>query len=345
MSANYLPVRSDWLALRSEEALDPDLPIVDAHHHLWDRPGWRYLFDEYRADIDACGHNIVASIYMQAQSMYREGADPAMKVVGETEFANGVAAMSASGLYGATRVCAGIVGHADLRLGSAVAPVLDAHVAAGGVRFRGIRHLTTWDADTSLMNPLSAGPRGLLLDPTFRSGFAELARRNLVFDAWVFHPQIPEVSDLADAFSDTTIVLDHLGGVVHIGAYAGQDDTVFAAWSNAIRDLARRQNVRIKLGGLGMRINGFGFDRGAEPPSSDELATAWRPYIETAIEAFGVDRCMFESNFPVDKGSYAYGTGWNAFTRLTRGASAETRAALFAGTAISVYTIDPRFAG
>lgn len=336
-ATNYLPVRPDWLALRHEEALDPDLPIVDAHHHLWDRPGWRYLFDDYRADIDRSGHTIMASVYMQAQSMYRERGEPALKVVGETEFANGVAAMSASGLYGETRICAAIVGHADLRLGSAVAPVLDAHIAAGGGRFRGIRHLTTWDADSSLMNPLSAGPRGLLLDPVLRAGFAELARRGLVFDAWVFHPQIPEVADLADAFPDTTIVLDHLGGVVRIGAYAGRDDAVFAAWAGAVRDLARRPNARIKLGGLGMRINGFGFERAAEPPSSAALATAWRPYVETATEAFGAERCMFESNFPVDKGSYAYGTGWNAFKHLARAASASDRSNLFHDTALRVY--------
>jgi predicted TIM-barrel fold metal-dependent hydrolase len=336
-TTNYLPVRPDWLALRQEEVLDPERSIVDAHHHLWDRPGWRYLFDEYRADIDRSGHKVVASIYMQAQSMYREGGEPALKVVGETEFANGVAAMSASGLYGATRICAGIVGHADLRLGSAVAPVLDAHIAAGGGRFCGIRHLTTWDADASLMNPLSAGPRGLLLDPTFRAGFAELARRGLVFDAWVFQPQIPEVADLADVFPDTTVVLDHLGGIVRIGAYAGRDDAIFATWSDAIRELARRPNTRVKLGGLGMRINGFGFEGGVAPPSSEQLAAIWRPYIETAIEAFGADRCMFERNFPVDKGSYAYGTGWNAFKRLTCNASATDRSNLFHDTALGVY--------
>jgi len=339
-SSNYLSVRPEWLARRQEEALDPNLAIVDAHHHLWDRPGWRYLFDEYRADIADCGHNIVASIYMQGQSMYRQEGDPAFKVVGETEFANGVAVMGASGHYGPARICAGIVGHADLRLGSAVAPVLEAHIAAGGGRFRGIRHLTTWDADTSLMNPLSAGPRGLLLDPTFRAGFAELVARGLVFDAWVFHPQIPEVVDLADAFPDTTIVLDHLGGVVRIGAYAGHDDENFSAWSRAIRDLAARPNTRIKLGGLGMRINGFGFERGAEPPSSEQLAQAWRPFIETAIEAFGADRCMFESNFPVDKGSYAYGIGWNAFKRLARDASGQERSSLFHDTALAVYGPD-----
>lgn len=337
--SNYLPVRPDWLALRREEALEPDLPIVDAHHHLWDRAGWRYLFDEYRADIEGSGHDVVASVYMQAQAMYRDGGDAALKVVGETEFAAGVAATSASGLHGPARVCAGIVSHADLRLGADVGAVLDAHVAAGGGRFRGIRHLTTWDADRSLMNPLSAGPPGLLLDATFREGFAELARRDLVFDAWVFHPQIGEVADLADAFPTTTIVLDHMGGILGIGTYAERRADIYAAWSASMRDLARRPNVRVKLGGLGMRINGFGFETGAEPVSSDVLARTWRPYLETVIEAFGSDRCMFESNFPVDKGSYAYGTVWNAFKRVTRGLSSTDRAGLFDRTARSVYRL------
>ena len=337
--SNYLPVRPDWLALRREEALEPDLPIVDAHHHLWDRPGWRYLFDEYRADIEGSGHNVTASVYMQAQAMYREAGNAALKVVGETEFANGVAAMGASGLYGPARICAGIVSHADLRLGAEVGGVLDAHMAAGGGRFRGIRHLTTWDADQSLMNPLSAGPRGLLLDAAFREGFAELARRDLAFDAWVFHPQIGEVADLADAFPDTTIVLDHAGGILGIGTYADRRDDIFAGWSASMRDLARRPNVRVKLGGLGMRINGFGFEAGAEPVSSQVLAETWRPYIETVIGAFGADRCMFESNFPVDKGSYAYGTVWNAFKQVTRSMPDADRAKLFSDTARAVYRL------
>lgn len=336
---NYLPVREDWLAGWHEDPIDPDLPIVDAHHHLWDRPGWRYLFEEYLADIAGCGHDIRATVFMQAQAMYRAGGPDALRVVGETEFANGVGAMAASGRYGPTRVCAGLVGHADLRLGDRVAEVLEAHLRAGGDRFRGIRHLTAWDADSSLMNPLSAGPPGLLGAADFRAGFARLAPLGLSFDAWVFHPQIGEVTDLADAFPDTVIVLDHCGGVVGIGPYESRRTDILATWSRTVRDLARRPNVHVKLGGLGMRINGFGFERGASPPSSEQLATAWRPYIETCIEAFGPTRCMFESNFPVDKGSYTYGACWNAFKRLTSHASADDRAALFGGTAAEVYRL------
>ncbi|WP_375463921.1 amidohydrolase family protein [uncultured Methylobacterium sp.] len=336
---NYLPVRPDWLALRREEPLRPELPIIDAHHHLWDRPGWRYLFEAYLADIRESGHAVRASVYMQAQTMYRADGPPSRKVVGETEFANGVAAMAASGLYGPARICAGIVGYADLRLGAAVADVLEDHVRAGGDRFRGIRHLTTWDADASLMNPLSAGQPGLLADTAFRAGFACLAPLGLSYDAWLFHPQLPELTDLARAFPATTIVLDHCGGVLGAGAYAGRRDAVFAHWSRAIRTLAECANVVVKLGGLGMRINGFGFEAGAAPPSSEDLARAWRPYIETCIDAFGPGRCMFESNFPVDKGSTSYGTLWNAFKRLTRQAGDDEVAALFGGTAARVYAV------
>ena len=339
--ANYLPVRPDWLALRRESALDPDLPIIDAHHHLWDRPGWRYLLDELLADVSEGGHRIVASGFMQAQAMYRAGGPPELRPVGETEFANGAAAMAASGTYGSTRACAWIVGHADLRLGAAVEEVLVAHIAAGNGRFRGIRHITVWDADASLMNPLSAGPPGVLGDARFREGFARLAPLSLSFDAWLFHPQIDELTDLAQNFPGTSIVLDHCGGVLGTGAYAGQRNEVFARWSRSIRALARCPNVAVKLGGLGMRVNGFGFDARPEPPSSEALAAAWRPYIETCIEAFGADNCMFESNFPVDKGSYSYGTVWNAFKRLTRAASDEERAALFSGAAARVYQLLP----
>jgi predicted TIM-barrel fold metal-dependent hydrolase len=340
-ASNYLAVRPDWLARGVEQALRPDLPIIDAHHHLWDRPNWRYLFDEYNADIAASGHNITASVFMQCQAMYRSDGPADMRVVGETEFVNGVAAMSASGNYGPRRLCAGIVGHADLRLGDGVAAVLEAHVAAAPDRFRGIRHITVWDADRSLMNPLSAGPAGLLRDETFRRGFARLAQFGLVFDAWLFHPQIPELTELARAFPQTTIVLDHLGGVVGIGAYQDRRDEIFADWSRSIRELATCPNVCVKLGGLGMRISGFGFETQDAPPSSRVLAETWRPYIETCIEAFGPQRCMFESNFPVDKGSYRYGTVWNAFKRLTRHAGDSERASLFSATAARVYGLAP----
>lgn len=338
MSNHYIPVRPAWLARRREAILDPDLEIIDAHHHLWHRGDWRYLTEELLEDTGS-GHNIVATIFMQAQAMYREDASPSMRPVGETEFANGVAAIGASGRYGKTRICAAIIGHADLTLGAAVRDVLEAHIRAGNGRFRGIRHLTAWDPDHTLLNPRSAGPPGLLSDAAYIDGMAQLAPLGLSYDAWLFHPQLPELTALARRFPETSIILNHVGGPLGAGAYVGRHAEIFPFWAKAIRDLSTCLNVTVKLGGLGMRINGFDFHHRPDPPSSEELATAWRPYIETCIEAFGVDRCMFESNFPVDKGSYSYVSCWNTFKLLTKAASQEERASLFSETARRVYMI------
>lgn len=335
----YHPVRDDWLARRTEAILEPDLPIIDPHHHLWDRPGWRYMLDDLLADTNS-GHNILSTVFVQCRAMYRAGGPVEMRPVGETEFVNGVAAMSASGGYGTTKVCAGIVGHADLELGSRVEPVLAALVRAGGNRFRGIRHISAWDGDSSIGNPAYTPPPGLLGDKIFREGFAVLDRLGLSFDAWLYHPQIDELASLARAFPGARIVLDHVGGPLAIGAYTGKRDEIFPRWTASIKALATCPNVCVKLGGLGMRTCGYDLHAQMEPPSSQTLADTWRPYIETCIEAFGASRCMFESNFPVDKGSYGYQVFWNACKRLARGASASEKADLFAGTAARFYKLD-----
>src|ERR1700730_16412416 len=218
-SGLYADPREDWLALHTEDIIDPTRPIVDPHHHLWDRGGQRYLIEEFLADIGS-GHNIVATVYVEARSMYRASGPEAFRPVGEVEFVNGVAAMSASGGYGRTAICAGIVGHANLLLGEAARAVLEAEIAAGNGRFRGIRHASAWDADASIGGNYSTRPKGLLLDTTFRKGFACLAPLDLSFDAWLFHPQIGELTDLARAFPDTRIVLDHCGGPIGVGSYA-----------------------------------------------------------------------------------------------------------------------------
>ena len=331
-SPNYLPVREEWLQRLQEDVLEPDLPIVDAHHHFYERPGWRYLLDDYLDDARS-GHAVRASVYMQALTRYRPHGPDSMRPVGETEYIAEVTQGSDP------QIAAGIVGHADLRLGSSVRDVLEAHVEAGRGRFRGVRHLTTWDADASLANPLTAAPPGLLLDSSFRAGLAQLAPVGLSFDAWLFFAQLPELIDTAKALADTTFIVDHCGGVVRIGAYESDRTGVFERWSQSMRELAWLPNVHVKLGGLGMRINGFDFHSGELPPSSEQLAAAWKPWIETCIEAFGTGRCMFESNFPVDKGSYSYRTGWNAFKRITAGCSAGERQQLFEGTACSVYRL------
>jgi predicted TIM-barrel fold metal-dependent hydrolase len=339
-SPYYLPVRQDWLDRRKEPILEPDLPIVDPHHHLWDRPGWRYLLDELLADTSS-GHNIIATVFVQARAMARATGPVELRPVGETEFVNGVAAMSASGIYGNTRHCAGIVGHADLSLGSRVEPVLEAHIRAGGDRFRGIRHISAWDADASIRNPAYSPPAALLGDRGFREGFAILGRLGLSFDAWLYHPQIGELAELARAFPETKIVLNHVGGPIGTGAYAGKHKEVFPGWAASIKALAACPNVYVKLGGLGMRMGGFGFHERSEPPSSEALTATWRPYIENCINAFGPSRCMFESNFPVDKGSYSYPVFWNACKLLTKGATDAEKADLFAGTAVRFYRLDP----
>ena len=300
-SGLYADPRKDWLALRQEEVIDPKRPIVDPHHHLWDRGGQRYLVEEITDDI-ASGHNIVATVYVEARSMYRTGGPEAFRPVGEIEFANGAAAMSASGGYGPAAVCAGIVGHVNLLLGESARAVLEAEISAGQGRLRGIRHSSAWDAGADVAGMYAARPRGLLLDSTFRKGFACLAPLGLSFDAWLFHPQIGELADLARAFPDTRIVLDHCGGPAGIGSYANRREEIFPVWKKSIREIAKCPNVVVKLGGLAMRLLGYDFHERPMPPSSEELAAAWRPYIETCIEAFGPQRGMFESNFPPDKG-------------------------------------------
>ncbi len=334
----YLPVRDEWLARRVETVLEPELPIVDPHHHLWERAGWNYMLDDLLVDTGS-GHNIVGTVFVQCRSMHRADGPEAFRPVGETEFVNGVAAMSASGGYGPARICAGIVGHADLRNGAATDAVLEAHIRAGGGRFRGIRHITAWDGDPELMNPAYAPPPGLMFDAAFRQGFACLAPLNLTFDAWLYHPQIGDVAALARAFPNTGICLNHIGGPLAIGSYAGKRAAVFAQWSAAIRDLAGCPNVAVKLGGMAMRINGWDFHERADPPSSVDLAAAWKPYVDVCIEAFGASRCMFESNFPVDKGSYGYQAFWNACKILAKGASASEKADLFCGTASRFYRL------
>jgi L-fuconolactonase len=335
----HLPVRSEWLDRRREEIIEPDLPIVDPHHHPVDRPETgRYLLPELLADTRS-GHNITATVYLEWLSMYRAQGPVELRPVGEVEFANGVAAMAASGTYGKTRVCAGIVGSADLALGAPVERVLEAMIQAGGGRFRGIRFITATHPEQAAWGSAIIRPEGLLMNPKLRAGFGRLAPLGLSFDAWMYHTQLGELVDLARAFPETQIVLDHVGGPIGLGPYAGKRDEVFAAWSAQIRVLAACLNVHIKLGGLGMRMFGFTHHLGELPPGSEELAAAWRPYIETWIAAFGPERAMFESNFPVDKGSCSYHVLWNAFKRIAAGCSAAEKAALFSGTATKFYRL------
>jgi predicted TIM-barrel fold metal-dependent hydrolase len=330
--------REDWLAQYTEEVLDPARPIVDPHHHLWDREGQHYVIQDMAADA-ASGHNVLATVYVDCRSMYRAHGPEALRPVGEVEFANGVAAMAASGGYGPAAICAGIVGHANLLLGEGARQVLEAEIVAGNGRFRGIRHSSAWDADANVAGMYANRPKGLLLDPTFRKGFACLAPLGLSFDAWLFHPQIGELADLARAFPDTKIMLDHCGGPLGVGSYANRREEIFPVWQAAIRDIAKCPNVSVKLGGLAMRLLGYDFHERPMPPSSEQAAAAWRPYIETCIEAFGPKRAMFESNFPPDKGQCSYQVIFNAFKRIAAPYSEAEKTALFSKTAAEFYRL------
>ena len=344
----------------SEEIIEPELPIVDPHHHLWDLrpllPAFpeprhafletlagvaHYTFDALHADTHS-GHKVAATVFMECSAFYDASRGEALKVVGEVEFVNGVAAQGASGLYGAYRPCSGIVGHADLTLGDAVKPIIEALIAAGGGRkgrFRGIRHVASWDADPAVLGPTFDAPEGLYGSEVFRAGFAAYSQYGLTFDAWVLEPQLRDVLDLARAFPDQAIVLDHCGTPLGIASYRGKLAKHFERWRTNIRAIAQCPNVSVKLGGLGMPFCGMP-ERGPTPGvGSEELASLWKPYIETCIEAFGPSRAMFESNYPVDRWGASYPVLWNAFKRIVAGASAAEKHAFFSGTAARVYGV------
>jgi L-fuconolactonase len=333
--------RAKWRSLHREEILEPELPIIDSHHHLWERLGNRYLLDEFLADTRT-GHNIKASVFVECGSFYRKTGPVLMAPVGEVEFANGIAAMAASGHYGSTLVCAGIVGTADISVGAEVAQVLDAQIAACGERFRGIRVSTKWDSDEDLNTTRYIVPRGLMQDRDFRAGFAMLAPRKLSFDAMIYHPQILELAELARAFPNTTIVLNHIGGLIaSTRNYVNRKEEGIAQWRSSMAELAKCPNVFVKLGGLGMPYLGLGFDKLEAPAPSAQLAGSWGPLFEHCIDRFGPNRCMFESNFPPDRDSVDYPVIWNAFKRVAAKYSADEKRALFYSTAAKAYRLSP----
>ena len=327
-----------WLAQVVEPPLDPALPIIDPHHHLWDHPDNRYLLDEILADTST-GHNVIATVFVECASMYRAGGPVPLRPVGETEFVNGIAAQSASGKYGDTRIAAGIVSFADLALGAAVEEVLQAHIAAAPARFRGIRHAGGFDPDPAVRNSHTRPTADLYQSARFREGFARLKPLSLTFEAWQYHPQLPAVTDLAKAFPDTTIILNHFGGPLGIGPYKGRRAEIFSQWKIDMTDLSRCPNVVVKIGGINMPINGFDWHHRPTPPTSDDLVAATRDYYLHTIDKFGPNRCMFESNFPVDRLSCSYGVLWNSFKKIAADFTAAEKADLFHLTAARTYRL------
>lgn len=329
---------------KEEAPLEPDLPIVDPHLHNWHvlpAPGslmqpHRFLFDEMQEMVAASGHNVTHTVFVECHAMHRADGPEELRPVGETEFANGIAAMCASGNYGPLRACHRIVSTANLLLGAAVKPVIEAHASVGGERFRGIRMSTAWSSEGLFGFPPDPSLQGLMMSPAYREGARVLADMGYSLDMWCLHTQLEELMDLADALPDLTLVLDHIGTPETQGRWQGREAEAREQWSGLIREVAKRPNVNIKLGGLGMSMsNPIGTESRNAP--SEVLAEEWRPYMETCIEAFGAERCMFESNFPPDRDGGTYGATWNAFKRIARGCSAQEKAALFSGTAARVY--------
>lgn len=332
---------NDWLSLTRETTLEPEIPICDPHHHFWDLrpqsiPYQRYLLHELIADINS-GHNVRSTVFVEARSMYRVDGPVELRPVGEVEFVQGLAAASASGIYGPSLAAAAIVGHADLKLGEGVEPVLEALQAASPNRFKGIRHNVTWSPDPALENRES---EGILANSQFRSGARVLARTGLSLDTMLSFPQLPELAEFAKAVPELQIILNHIGGGNRVGIYANRDDEVATVWKQGIALVAACPNVTVKLGGMGMPRWGFGWHRRDVPIGSEELAQSMSPWMNYCIEQFGPDRCMFESNFPPDKVSHSYNILYNAFKRLSKDYSASERAAMFHDTATAVYRIE-----
>ncbi|SDV48653.1 amidohydrolase family protein [Chitinasiproducens palmae] len=325
------PVRPDWLDRVHEEAVEPDLRIVDSHHHLWRKPDALYLSQDYVSDV--ARHNVVSSVFAECRTCYRSDGPEEFAPLGETAFVLEQSSHARTGH--ATRVAAAIIGYADLMRGSAAGDVLDEHMRVAGEAFRGIRNIAAWHPDARIKpSSIARPPEKLLYDATFRAGFQALAERGLTFDTYVLYGQLGDVRDLALAFPHASIVIDHTGGPMGLST---SDATVFSAWEAGLQDVARCQNVSIKIGGFGMPVMGAGFPGGSLPPTSDELARTIAPYVTRCIDLFGADRCMFESNFPVDKASYSYTVLWNAFKKLTAHLPDRARARLFGGTAEAVY--------
>lgn len=325
-----------WLDQVQEEALEPALPIIDPHHHLWMRSGNPYLVPELAADI-ATGHNIVSTVFAECHSMYRQSGPEALRSLGETEFVTGCAAMGESGAFGETRICEAMFGRVELTLGERTREIFEQHLDRSGGRFRGVRYSTAWDASERINN---VAPRQhQLLEPEVRAAAGVMADMGLSLDCWVYHPQLPDVAALAAEHPGLTIILNHTGVPILGGPYRDKHDEVFQDWKRNMAEVAQHQNVVLKVGAMPI-LRAADADKSL-PPTSQEVADAWGPWMQTCIELFGPTRCMFESNFPVQKLWAGYCVTWNAFKRIAAGASDAEKTELFANTAARAYRVTP----
>ena len=331
--------REDWLARAPVETiLEPELAIIDTHHHLWSERG-RYLVEELLADTGT-GHNVEATVFIECRTNYRTDGPIQMRSVGEVEFVANLASQCNAAYRGKTRVAAGIVGYADLTLGDRVEPILAALVEAGNGRFRGVRNNAGWHEDPVIGNNHHGAAAGHYLRADFRTGLNRLAAMGLSLDALVFHHQHNDLIDLAHACPGANIIMNHTGMPLGYGPFAGKQKEVYAQWRATLPAIAACPNVTMKLGGMMMRLAAYDYNALPAPPTSEQLAAFWRPYIEPCIELFGAQRCTFESNFPVDKMGIGYAALWNAFKRIAASASADEKKALFSGTARRAYRLD-----
>ncbi|QRF63449.1 amidohydrolase family protein (plasmid) [Variovorax paradoxus] len=327
-----------WLSRAdSEPVLDPDLAIVDAHHHLWDLPDYTYLLPQFLADVNT-GHRVVGTVFNECHAMYRLEGPPHLKSVGEVEFANGMAAMCASGVYGRALVNAGIVGFADL-LSDRFEEVLELQCRYGGGRFRGVRYAGSWDSDPNIGSSHSGSGPGLYKQHRFQRAVRRLGQLGLSFDAGVLHTQLNDVAELAAACPDTSIVLCHVGSPTCYGRFRNHASEVFSSWKDGMSVLARHENISVKLGGLIIRLPAYDFGRHDRPLDSTSLARLWQPYMSHSVDVFGPGRCMLESNFPVDKIGVGYRTLWNAYKRVFSDYEPSEKEALFSKTATRVYRL------
>lgn len=326
---------SDWLNQLREDVIDPDREIVDPHHHLWPRPHRSYDLEELWSDTQD-GHKVVQTVFLECGSAYRQDGPEQLRPVGETEFVAAAAERAAASPEKAQ--IAGIVSHADLRRPD-LDDIIDAHTRAAKGRFRGIRHSGACDANPEALTIAGSAPAGLYADPDFRRGVARLGERGLTYDTWNYHHQLQDFAALARAVPGTTMILDHFGTPLGVGRYEGQREAIFSKWKDDIAEAAACPNVHAKLGGMAMPDNGYGWNAREKPPSSDEFVEAQAPWYHHAIKCFGPERCMFESNFPVDRLSISYRTLWNGLKKIAADYPEAAQAAMFSGTARKVYKL------